>query len=146
MTTRDIDNFISFCTQLDSRTGRQAYNITSYKPVIRTILDEYDNEPAVQNHRGHITQAFYVFYDLFSSDNTLLQKKIFVPLQVEQEPELVDNLSRFLLDQSNDCAEYTTSNVRNNLPPALGGNAPEGGGRWSPTFKRIAPLVQYYLM
>lgn len=145
MKERDLEIFIDFCKSVYLKGNKAAFNVTSYQSICKLTIDEYGVDLGVQNHKGHIAKLFYLFYDFYLNNKIYLEKRLFVPLQPSEEKELMDSLREYLSSRTHDCNEYKVNDLRKNLPIVLGGSANDGG-RWSPTFKRLAPLVQYYLM
>lgn len=145
---RDIDQFIEFCVGISEGQGRRNFfNMADLVNVAEKVLEVYENENGA-NHQGHIKQSFFVIYDFFSEHQLYLDPNKFlgIPFNVDltSSIEFIDDMKIFLEDDSNNCEEYDVVRFRQNIPSVLGGNAVDGG-RWSPQYKIVIPLVKAYM-
>lgn len=150
MKPRSIDEFEIFCNDVVSGNGqgRKYFNQSSIVNVAEKILEDYTNTSG-QNHQGHVRQSFYVLYDFFSNHSVYLNQNHYlgIPFDVNLNFSgyLINDLGIFLNDNGNTCCEYNVSNFSSNIPITLGGTSTGQGGSWSPTLKRMIPLVKEYL-
>lgn len=146
---RNIDDFIDFCESISLGQGKgMQFNMAGLVTVAEKVTEEYKNINKV-NHQGHLRTSFYLVYDFFIKHGAYAKedKYLGIPFDnnLRSSKEFIIDMSNFLSDETNNCEEYQVNRVVRNIPLTLGGSATDGG-RWSPQYKTVIPLVKAYIL